>query len=292
MVDVKSTRAKTDNAYSLPGLIGWVAVVLGLPLAAGLGVASMWRPPTLLEVLIGVSLYTVAGLGISLGWHRFFTHKSYQSSNWFSVILAVSGSLAFEGSLASWVANHKIHHRYTDLPGDPHSPWNKDGVIRGFFHAHIGWLSRPGVDEKTHAREILSNKHLAAISRWWWTLALLGIILPAALVGVFLDSAAFLGVLVWSGLVRVVLFHHVTWSVNSVCHMIGSRTYDTNDQSRNVWWLAIPSFGESWHNNHHHLPRSARHGSGPKEIDLTAELLRLLEKLGVVRNCVWADRQG
>jgi stearoyl-CoA desaturase (delta-9 desaturase) len=239
-----------------------------------------------------VSLYTVAGLGISVGWHRFFTHKGFRCGRALTYVLAIAGSLAFEGSLASWVANHRVHHAHTDVEGDPHSPWTERGLVRGFIHAHIGWLGRPIADESRFARDVLADKHLARISRFWWAWALAGMLVPAAVAGAFSGWKGFVGMAAWSGVVRVVFFHHVTWSVNSVCHVLGSRRYETTDQSRNVWWLALFSFGESWHNNHHYAPRLARHGVGRGQLDVSAGLLRLLERTKVVWDCRWVSSKS
>jgi len=272
------------------GFIAWMIVVAGLPLLSVFALALLWRPPTSLEALLSVLFYCLGGFGISLGWHRFFTHKGFKCKKLVSLILAASGSLAGEGSLASWVANHRLHHLHTDQPGDPHSPHLHGSLWRGFLHAHLGWLRLPGACERRHARDILSDGSLALISRFWWTITLAGLFLPALIVAFFGGLAAGFGVWCWAGLVRLVLFHHVTWSVNSVCHLFGRRPFATSDESGNVAWLALASFGESWHNNHHASPARARHGVSPGQVDLSARLLALLERLGLVWDVRWSAR--
>lgn len=269
------------------GSFVWLLVIAGFPLLAAFGLMLRWRPPTIPEAVVGVVLYTVAGLGVSLGWHRLFTHRGFRCAPWLERVLAVSGSLAFEGSLASWVANHRVHHAHTDVEGDPHSPWTSDGKVRGFLHAHVGWLGRPFADERRFARDIHNDASLARISRFWWLFALGGMLVPAVVAGTFSGWRGFVGMFVWAGLLRIVLFHHVTWSVNSMCHIAGSRRFETSDQSRNVWWLALPSFGESWHNNHHHAPRLAAHGLSRRELDVSAQLLRRFERAGLAWECRW-----
>lgn len=280
-------RPQSPPGASPAALFAWVAVVFGLPVLAVVGAVSLWRTPRWYEIVVALAMYCLGGLGISLGWHRYFTHRGFVCSSWLRRALAVAGTLAFEGSLASWVANHRVHHAHTDSEGDPHSPWTGKGAVEGFFHAHVGWLRRPGAPEDRYARDVLADPALAVISRWWWLWALLGLLVPAAATGVLAGTSAALGVVVWAGLVRVVVFHHVTWSVNSVCHMHGRRRFDTADRSTNVWWLALPSFGESWHNNHHHAPRKARHGVDRGQLDLSAMLLRLFERCGAARACRW-----
>lgn len=275
---------------SMLARFAWGSVVFGLPLLTFLGLLRLWRPPTLLECSLAIALYVAGGLGISLGWHRYFTHRSFKCARPVAVLLAVAGSLTGEGSLASWVANHRVHHAHTDEPGDPHSPRLHGSRLRGFIHAHLGWLRLPGAATERHARDITRDRVLAFTSRWWWVWMLAGVVLPAALVLPLHGFSAAWGVLLWSGLLRIVLFHHVTWSVNSVCHLWGARPHNTSDHSGNVWWLALPSFGESWHNNHHAAPAAARHGSGRFQVDLSARLLTLLERVGLAWDVRWPNR--
>ena len=204
-------------------------------------------------------MYYASGLGVTAGWHRLFTHKGYVARSSVRNTLAFCGSLALEGSLSSWVSNHRAHHANTDTAGDPHSPWTKKGLVRGLWHAHVGWLSTPGAESSKWARDIESDSFCKMVSRYWVAISLAGMLLPAVVAGVFGGVSSFVGMLVWAGVVRVVLLHHVTWSTNSICHVLGRRPNKTSERSGNVWWLSILSFGESWHNNHHSQPRLARH---------------------------------
>ncbi len=271
-------------------LLAFMAVTVGLPVFGLSIVVLLWRPPTTVEIAVSLLMYSLAGLGISMGWHRLFTHRGFECSPALRVLLAIAGSMAFEGSLASWVANHRMHHAHTDRPGDPHSPWISSSKTRGFLHAHMGWLLTPGAPVAKFARDISTNRALAMVSRFWWVAALAGLFIPALVAGLLAGLDAFWGMLAFAGLLRVVLFHHVTWSVNSICHLSGSRRFETQDHSGNVAWLALFSFGESWHNNHHAHPRSARHGVVRGQLDPTAALLRLLEILRLVRSVAWPTR--
>lgn len=286
--DVPNTPSQAVPTFA--GRLAWLAVVAGLPVLGLACVVLAWRPPTVQELIVAACTYTIAGLGISLGWHRFFTHRSFECGPRLARLLAIAGSLAFEGSLASWVAGHRAHHAHTDRPGDPHSPWTSETKVRGFLHAHLGWLRRPGVPAERLARDVLRDPVLVRISNRWWAYALAGIMFPALVAGIVGGWRAFFGMAAWAGVLRVVCFHHVTWSVNSVCHMFGSRLYETKDRSGNVAWLALATFGESWHNNHHHVPRAARHGMRRGQLDVTAELLRLLERVGLAWSCQWPER--
>lgn len=265
-------------------------VVAGLPVLAALVFGYVWSYPTPYEALVLLGLYLAAALGISLGFHRLFTHRGFRCSSRMRVLLAAMGSLAFEGSLASWVANHRAHHAHTDLPGDPHSPWTTSPGLRGFLHAHIGWLYQPGADPERMAKDVLADPPLRIVSRFWWAIALMGLLLPALIAGFLSGWSSFWSMLLWSGLFRVILFHHVTWSINSVCHIYGHRVFDTGDRSGNVAWLAVLSLGESWHNNHHASPRAARHGVVHGQLDLSAMILAALERLGLVHAVVWPPR--
>jgi stearoyl-CoA desaturase (delta-9 desaturase) len=280
----------SDTRPTPAATTAWAAVIIGLPLLAAAGAVYLWRPPTAAEIAVAAILYCVGGLGISLGWHRYFVHRGFRCGPRLEYVLAIAGSTACEGSLASWVANHRAHHAHTDRHGDPHSPWTEHGPVRGFWHAHVGWLRRPGADVDRLARDITRDSVLARCSNRWWLYTTASIVLPGMIAGAVAGVERGIGMLLWAGVLRVVCFHHVTWSVNSVCHMFGARRHETNDQSRNVAVLALASFGESWHNNHHHAPRVARHGTERGQVDITAGLLRCLERLGIVSQCVWSDR--
>jgi stearoyl-CoA desaturase (delta-9 desaturase) len=238
------------------------------------------------DIAILGSLYVITGLGITVGFHRLFTHRSFKTHRPVRYLLAVCGSLALQGSVIKWVADHRKHHTFADEDGDPHSPHlNGPGVrgaLAGLFHAHVGWLfdSVGQADRQRYARDLLDDPGMRAIDRAWPALAIGTFVLPFALgyalAGTF---AGALTALLWGGLVRVFLLHHVTWSINSVCHFFGRRRFETDDHSTNVFWLAPLSFGESWHHNHHTFPTSAFHGLRWWEVDPSALVIRAMERL-------------
>ena len=178
----------------------WFAVVALVPIALIACMIRAWRPPTLLELLVLFVMYTLSGLGISLGWHRLFTHLGFKCKPPLRTALALAGSLAAEGSLASWVANHRQHHAHTDAPGDPHSPHLHSSRLRGFLHAHLGWLRFSGADPSVSAREILTDPVLSAVSRWWWVWTLVGVFLPPLVASTFAGFSVFWGLCLWAGL--------------------------------------------------------------------------------------------
>lgn len=277
------TRAeKTAN------LAGVVVPFVGV-LAAIVLLWHRWVDGADLALLGG--FYLVTALGITVGFHRLLTHRAFQTYPWVERVLAALGSLAVEGSVMDWVADHRKHHAHTDAEGDPHSPHVGHGSgLRGLVHAHVGWLveTQGQADWTRYARDLYDDPGMRAIGRRFPQLALLSLLLPA-LAGFLVHGLTLQGALrglVWAGLVRIFLVHHVTWSVNSVCHFFGRRRFDTEDRSTNVAWLAIPSLGESWHHNHHAFPRSARHGLRPYEFDLTGLAISGLERIGLAWNVV------
>ena len=239
---------------------------------------------------------------MTLGYHRMFTHRAFDSSRAFRAVVAVLGSMAVQGSVITWVADHRKHHAFTDQEGDPHSPhlsgpgfW---GGVKGLWHAHMGWLfeSVGTAERERFAPDLVKDRLMRAMDKLFWLWVVLGFAIPFALgwlIGGGFGTA--LTALLWGGLVRVFLLHHVTWSINSVCHFFGRRRFDIEDESRNVFWLAPLSMGESWHHNHHAFPTSAFHGlrSWERIADPTGLLIGLLEKLGIVWNVVRisAERQ-
>ncbi|HWH92524.1 MAG TPA: acyl-CoA desaturase [Baekduia sp.] len=248
-------------------------------------------------VLLGV-LYVATGLGITVGFHRMLTHRAFQTSKALERTFAVLGSLAVQGSVIQWVSDHRKHHAHTDEEGDPHSPHagfaggGVRGTLRGLFHAHVGWIltEEGGANRAKYAKDLVEDRGMKRISdsfHWWVALSLA---LPA-IGGWLLTGGELKGALtglLWGGFVRIFLLHHVTWSINSICHFFGARRFDIEDRSTNVAWLALPSFGESWHHNHHAFPRSAEHGLRPMEraMDPSAWLIRGMEKVGLVWNVV------
>ena len=271
-------------------IIPVVALVAAVPLTWGWGI-------TLLDVVIATIAYFGTGLGVTVGFHRHFTHKSFKATRPMKVALAITGSLAFQGSIVSWVADHRRHHAFSDKEGDPHSPWlfgtGPLALVRGFWHAHMGWLfDRDKTNARRFAPDLLADRDVAAVDRQFVLLTAVSLGVPALLGGLL--SWSWWGALtafLWGGLVRVGLLHHVTWSINSICHMAGRRPFGTRDRSANVWWLAVLSFGESWHNLHHADPTCARHGVKRGQIDMSARLIWLFEKFGWVHSVRWPTPQ-
>jgi len=271
-------------------IIPVVALVAAVTLTWGWGI-------TLLDVVIATIAYFGTGLGVTVGFHRHFTHKSFKATRPLKVALAVTGSLAFQGSIVSWVADHRRHHAFSDKEGDPHSPWlfgtGPLAIARGFWHAHMGWLfDRDKTNARRFAPDLLADRDVAAVDRQFVLLTVVSLGVPALLGGLL--SWSWWGALtafLWGGLVRVGLLHHVTWSINSICHMAGRRPFGTRDRSANVWWLAVLSFGESWHNLHHADPTCARHGVKRGQIDMSARLIWLFEKFGWVHSVRWPTPQ-
>jgi stearoyl-CoA desaturase (delta-9 desaturase) len=239
-------------------------------------------------------MYLLTAIGITVGFHRLLTHRSFQTSKPVEYLFAVLGSMAVQGPVISWVADHRKHHAHTDEEGDPHSPHvghgdGVRGVLAGLWHAHSGWLmsTQGRADWKRYAPDLYEDRGMRLIGRRFVPLVFLSLAIPA-LAG-YLVSGTLAGAatgLLWGGLVRVFFVHHVTWSVNSVCHFLGSRRFETDDRSTNVFWLSLPSLGESWHHNHHAFPRSAVHGLRRWELDPSALIISTMEKLGLAWNVV------
>jgi stearoyl-CoA desaturase (Delta-9 desaturase) len=246
------------------------------------------------DLAVMAAMYLLTALGITIGFHRLLTHRAFQTPKWLEYLFAALGSMAVQGPVIAWVADHRKHHAHTDEEGDPHSPHvgHGDGVVgvlRGLWHAHVGWLlvEQGRAEWKRYAPDLYEDRGMRFLSRHFVALVGLSLALPAALgfalTGTLLGAATGL---MWGGLVRVFFVHHITWSVNSICHFAGSRRFDTDDHSTNVFWLALPSLGEAWHHNHHAFPRSARHGLRRWELDPSALVIAALEKAGLARNVV------
>ena len=271
-------------------------LVTGLPvLALGLAAWRVWdgllRPRDLLVLAI---VYALTGLGVTVGFHRLLTHRSFKTGPLVLAVLAILGSAAIEGPVISWVADHRKHHAFSDRPGDPHSPHVDHGVgwagaLRGLLHAHVGWLFRH--DQRgaraRYTPDLLRDPVIRFVDRTFFVWALAGLALSFGL-GVAIGGTVAAGLtgLLWGGGVRLFVLHHVTYSINSICHVFGRRRFGTRDESRNVFWLALPSLGESWHNNHHAFPTSATHGLGRWELDVSALVIRGLEACGLAWDVV------
>jgi stearoyl-CoA desaturase (Delta-9 desaturase) len=279
------------SALALFIIVPFAALFAAVPVAWG-----GWLGWT--DVIIAVVMYFLTCGGVTVGYHRYFTHRSFKPNRAVKVALAITGSMAVQGPLVRWVADHRKHHKFSDRDGDPHSPWKYGDSVgalwKGMWHAHIGWLFD---DEQTpqhkYAPDLMKDPDLVRISRTFWVWTLVSLAIPPVIGG--LVSMSWQGAATaffWGSLVRVGLLHHVTWSINSICHTIGERPFLSRDRSANVWWLAIPSMGESWHNLHHADPTCARHGVDRGQLDSSARIIWLLEKAGWVSDVRWpvADR--
>lgn len=257
------------------------------------GFRLLWGGISGLDLGLLISLYSLSILGVTVGFHRMLTHGAFEAPTAVKIGFAILGSLAVEGSVIRWVADHRRHHMFTDKDGDPHSPHIFDeeddtwkGILKGLWHAHIGWFF---VQETTvvprFAPDLLKDRGIRIVSALFPLWAVLSFaIAPAIALAVTHSWSAALAALVWGSLVRIFLLHHVTWSVNSICHFFGKRPYETGDFSTNNWLMSVVSFGEGWHNNHHAFPSSAFHGLEWWQIDLTGLILRAMSKVGMVRN--------
>jgi stearoyl-CoA desaturase (delta-9 desaturase) len=272
------------------------AVVTVVPLALlGLAVFLAWGNSLHWQDLVVLAIsYLLTVVGITVGYHRLFTHRSFKTGRALRALFAVLGSAAVEGPVIEWVATHRKHHRFSDVAGDPHSPHTDQGVgwrgaIRGLFHAHVGWMFR-GVDRanpQRYAKDLLADPLLRAVDRMFLLWVVVGLAFPFGL-GVALTGSIIGGLtgLLWGGAVRILFLHHATFSINSLCHFFGRRRFPTGDQSRNLAWLALPTFGEAWHNNHHAFPTSAHHGLTRWQLDPGGWLIDALERVGLAWDVV------
>jgi stearoyl-CoA desaturase (delta-9 desaturase) len=287
--DVQPTANETLDRF-LTGLITALPII-GLFVVAWQVWADLlfWS-----DLIVFAIVYVATGLGITVGFHRLLTHRAFKTKKGVRATLAILGSAAIEGPVISWVADHRKHHAFSDMPGDPHSPHvdhghGLKGALRGLLHAHVGWLfihTERGNHER-YPPDLLADPTIRWVNKWFFAWAIGGLLAAFALgwlIGGSLHTA--LTGLLWGGAVRMLVLHHVTYSINSLCHFFGRRQFETKDESRNLLWLAIPSFGESWHNNHHAFPTSAEHGMRSWQIDTSAMVIRSLEKLGLAWDVV------
>jgi stearoyl-CoA desaturase (delta-9 desaturase) len=251
-----------------------------------------WR-----DILVLVVCYVVIGTGVTVGYHRLLTHRSFKCSRWLRAAFAALGSAAAEGPVIDWVATHRKHHQFSDVEGDPHSPHVGHGsgwraALQGLFHAHIGWVfsDMEVADERRYAKDLLADPLIRFVDRTFVLWVIAGLAFAFGL-GVALTGTAKGGLtaLLWGGAARIFLLHHATFSINSLTHFFGRQDYETADQSRNLAWLAIPTWGEAWHNNHHAFPTSYRHGLKRWQIDPSAGVIRLLEMVGLAWDVVRVD---
>jgi stearoyl-CoA desaturase (Delta-9 desaturase) len=271
-------------------VVPFLAIAAAVPIAWGgwLG----WH-----DVIIAFVMYAVTGHGITVGYHRYFTHKAFKPNRPLKIALALAGSMAIQGPVVRWVADHRKHHKFSDRDGDPHSPWRYGdtipALVKGLWHAHMGWLfDEEQTSQRQYAPDLLKDQDIVRISRAFPWLVFVSLSIPLVAGGLW--SMSWQGALTaffWGSLVRVGLLHHVTWSINSICHAVGERPFKSRDKSGNVWWLAIPSMGESWHNLHHSDPTCARHGVLRGQIDTSARIIWAMEKLGWVQAVRWPVKE-
>jgi stearoyl-CoA desaturase (Delta-9 desaturase) len=291
--DVEPVAHETRDRI-ITGLVTVVPVLaLGLVAWQLWAVALGWND----LVVLGI-MYAITGLGVTVGFHRLFTHRSFKTTRPVRLAFAAAGSMAIEGPIISWVADHRKHHAFSDREGDPHSPHVEHGhglkgALRGLAHAHVGWLFvHTHRGRKTrYAPDLMRDPIVSWVDRTFIHWAIGGFLLSFALgftLGGWNWKAGVTGLL-WGGLVRMLLLHHVTYSINSLCHFFGRRPFDTGDESRNLAWLAPLSFGEAWHNGHHAFPTSARHGLERWQIDISAGVIALLERVGLAWDVIRVD---
>jgi stearoyl-CoA desaturase (Delta-9 desaturase) len=269
-------------------IVPFVALAVAVPAVWGWGLS--WT-----DVGLFAGFYVLTVLGITVGYHRHFTHGSFKARRGLKVAMVIVGSMAIQGPVVQWVADHRRHHAFSDRDGDPHSPWrygtDTPALLKGMFHAHLGWLfDRRQTNPERYAPDLLKDTTLRRTSRLFVVWAFFSLALPTLAGGLITMSwAGAWSAFFWAGLVRVALSHHVTWSINSICHTVGNRPFKSRDRSTNFWPLAVLSMGESWHNLHHADPTCARHGVLRGQIDISARVIWLFERLGWARDVKWPD---
>jgi stearoyl-CoA desaturase (delta-9 desaturase) len=267
-------------------VIPFLAVLAAIPVAWGWGIG--WT-----DIALFFAFYIVSGAGITVGFHRYFTHGSFKAKRPLRIGLALAGSMAIEGPVIRWVADHRKHHAHSDREGDPHSPWRYGNsfwaLTKGLYYAHVGWLfDVEQTSQAKYAPDLLKDKDIVKVSRNFPWIVLFSMAAPLVLGGLITWSwQGALTAFFWASLVRVALLHHVTWSINSICHVYGEHPFNSRDHAGNVGWLAIASFGESWHNLHHADPTSARHGVQKGEIDISARIISIFERFGWAYDVRW-----
>jgi stearoyl-CoA desaturase (delta-9 desaturase) len=293
MTAVGTVRPSTSRISQVVTLIAVVVPPLGLVLAMGLlwGIEFHW-----VDLALFAGFYVLCAFGTTIGFHRFFTHRGFETRAPIKALLAILGCMTMQGPVTQWVTDHRKHHALSDKPGDPHSPHGHGdglwGALRGFVHAHVGWMFRNlGMEQgREYGRDLYEDRLVRTIDRLYllWVVLTLGI--PFG-IGYAVGGTWRAGVegLVWGGLIRIAAYQHATFSVNSICHMFGRQDYRTRDEARNNWIVALLVFGEGWHNNHHAFPVSARHGLQRWQLDVSWWVIRGLEKAGLVWNVKLPD---
>ncbi|WP_375491892.1 acyl-CoA desaturase [uncultured Jatrophihabitans sp.] len=267
-------------------IVPFLAFLAAVPVLWGWGLG--WT-----DVILFVAFYIVSGLGITVGYHRLFTHKSFRANRPLRIGLAIAGSMAIEGPVIRWVADHRRHHAFSDREGDPHSPWRygetTGALMKGLAYAHLGWMfDEMHTNREKYTPDLMRDKDIRFVDKLFPVWLLVSMLAPALIGGLVAGSwAGALSAFFWASLVRVFLLHHVTWSINSICHTIGERPFQARDKSANFWPLAILSFGESWHNMHHADPTAARHGVLRGQLDSSARMIWLFEKFGWATDVRW-----
>lgn len=294
--DIPATETKKSGEQTV------LALFIGVPFLALLGSVPVawggflgWH-----DIVLAAAFYVLTGLGITVGFHRYFTHGAFKANRPLRIALAVAGTMAIEGPVIRWVADHRRHHAFSDREGDPHSPWRYGETIpalaKGLWWAHMGWLfDTEQTPRSKYAPDLLKDPDIQKVDRLFPHLVATSLLLPALIGGLWSMSwTGALTALFWASLIRVGLLHHVTWSINSICHTLGERPFKSRDKSGNVWWLAVLSFGESWHNLHHADPTCARHGVERGQVDISARTIWLFERFGWATDVRWpkAKRLG
>ncbi len=294
---VKSGPKPLTEGKQSPAILAALYAFVVIPFLALIAVVPVawggWLSWT--DVAIAAVFYVVSGLGITVGFHRYFTHSSFKAKRWLRVSLAVAGSIAVEGDIVQWVADHRRHHAFSDAEGDPHSPWRLGtgfwALTKGLWHAHLGWMFNRELSNRARfAPDLLADKDIRRVDKLFPVLVAITLLTPALVGGLITWSwQGALTAFFWAGIVRVGLLHHVTWSINSVCHVYGERPFEVRqgDKASNFWPLAIVSFGESWHNLHHADPTCARHGVLRGQVDISARAIWLFEKIGAAWDVKW-----
>ncbi len=281
-------RKKRGEQFALYAfvILPFLAVLAAIPVAWGWGLG--WT-----DALLALGFYLVSGLGITVGYHRYFTHGSFRANRPLRIALALAGSLAIEGPVIRWVADHRRHHAYSDRDGDPHSQWRYGetvpALMKGLFFAHIGWMfDVEHTNREKYTPDLLADRDIARVDRLFPLWLGISLLAPALLGGLISWSfAGALSAFFWASLVRICVLHHVTWSINSICHTIGEKPFAARDRSTNFWPLALLSFGESWHNLHHADPTAARHGVLRGQLDPSARVIWAFERLGWATDVRW-----